>query len=79
MDTKKRALHYKMTDVDKNQEKRKIKAYGDSDFSGDKDKRLSVTGFCIYIYGCLVSWKSHGQKTVALSSTEAEYLSLIHI
>ena len=45
-------------------------------FAGDKDKRLSVTGFCIYIYGCLVSWKSHGQKTVALSSTEAEYIAI---
>ena len=76
IDSKQRALHYKMTETDKNQEKWEIKAYGDSDFAGDKDKRLSVTGFCIYIYGCLVSWKSHGQKTVALSSTEAEYIAI---
>jgi len=74
--SKQKALYYRITEKDKNEKKWKIRAFGDSDFAGDKDKQLSVTGFCIYIYGCLVSWKSHGQKTVALSSTEAEYIAI---
>ena len=74
--SKQKALYYRITEKDKNEKKWKIRAFGDSDFAGYKDKRLSVTGFCIYIYGCLVSWKSHGQKTVALSSTEAEYIAI---
>ena len=49
-----------------------IVAFCDSDFAGDKDNRISVTGFCIYIGKCLISWKSRGQKSVTLSSTEAE-------
>ena len=32
----------------------KIIAYCNSDFSGDKDNRISVTGFCIYIGTCLI-------------------------
>ena len=62
--------------MDKEKEKWKIKAFGESDFAGEEDKQLSVTGFYIYLYGCLVSWKSHGQKTFALSSTEAEYIAI---
>ena len=34
-------------------------------FVGDKDKTLSAKGFFIYIFGCLVSWKSRRQKIVA--------------
>lgn len=29
----------------------------------------------MYIYGCLVSWKSHVQKCVALSAVEAEFVA----
>ena len=53
-----------------------LEGYCDSDFAGDKDKRISVTGFCVYVCGCLVSWKSRGQKHVTLSSTEAEYVAV---
>jgi hypothetical protein len=53
-----------------------LAGYCDSDFAGDKDGRISVTGFCIYVCGCMVSWKSRGQKSVTLSSTEAEYVAV---
>ena len=38
--------------------------------------RKSVSGWCIFLCGNLVFWKSRGQKTTALSSTEAEYIAL---
>ena len=50
-----------------------------SDYTGVKDNRLSVTGYCIYINGCLISWKSRAQKCQTLSSTEAEYVALSEI
>jgi hypothetical protein len=53
-----------------------IKGICDSDFAGDKDTRISVTGYVVYVNGVLISWKSRGQKGVTLSSTEAEYVAL---
>ncbi|KAJ3552813.1 hypothetical protein NP233_g12787 [Leucocoprinus birnbaumii] len=53
-----------------------ICAFSDSDWGQDKENRRSVTGnFCLIAQGP-VSWLSRRQKTVALSSTEAEYMAL---
>ena len=51
-------------------------AYSDADWAGDQISRKSVTGYIIKLAGGPVSWVSRKQKTVALSSTEAEYMSL---
>ena len=48
----------------------------DSDYAGDRDTRISVSGYLVYVNGALVTWKSRGQRTVTLSSTEAEYIAL---
>lgn len=48
----------------------------DSDYAGDKNTRISTTGYLVYVNGALVSWKSKGQRGVTLSSTEAEYVAL---
>ena len=53
-----------------------IEAWSDSDFAGDRDTRKSVTAWEIYVNGVLVSYKSRLQKTVTLSSCEAEYVAL---
>lgn len=50
--------------------------YVDSDFAGDSDKRRSLTGYVFTIGGCAVSWKASLQATVALSTTEAEYMAI---
>lgn len=51
----------------------------DSDWGNDKESRKSVTGYIIYLLGVAIAWKSKGQSTVALSSTEAEYYALSEI
>jgi hypothetical protein len=56
-----------------------MSAYCDSDYAGDKDGRKSVSGFVIYIQGCLISWKSRKQKSVTLSSSEAEYVAISEV
>ena len=49
-------------------------AYTDSDFVGSKLDRKSTNGYCQFLGGCLVSWASKKQHSVALSTVEAEYV-----
>ena len=53
----------------------KIEAFSDSDYAGDRDTRRSVSGYVILVNGCVVSWRSQSQKSVTLSSSEAEYVA----
>jgi len=58
-----------------NDEKWHLKAFSDADFAGDKDTRISVTGYIVYFKGIPVCWWSKGQQGVTLSTTEAEYVA----
>jgi hypothetical protein len=53
-----------------------IIAFCDSDWASDKIKRKSQTGYFFQLAGASISWQSRAQKTIALSSTEAEYMAL---
>ena len=50
--------------------------YSDSDWAGDKENRMSITGFIIFAHGVPITWKSRQQKSLAMSSSEAEYYAL---
>jgi hypothetical protein len=51
-------------------------AYTDSDYAQDPTHRLSQTGNLVLLASGPVSWKSFAQKSVATSSTEAEYMAM---
>ena len=51
-----------------------IVGYVDSDYAGDLDKRRSLTGYIFTLSGSAISWKATLQSTIALSTTEAEYM-----
>ncbi|XP_071713155.1 uncharacterized protein [Rutidosis leptorrhynchoides] len=53
-----------------------IYAYSDADWGKYLESRSSVSGYCLYLCGSLISWKSKKQPTVSRSSTESEYRSL---
>ena len=53
-----------------------LKGYSDSDYAGDLDTRRSVSGFSLFFNGALIAWRSRGQRSVSLSSTEAEFIAL---
>ena len=48
-----------------------LKAYSDTSYASDKDNRLNVTGFIVYLMGAPISWRSHLQQQISLSSTES--------
>jgi hypothetical protein len=55
-----------------------VVGYSDADWAGDTDTRRSTTGNIFKFGGTPICWKSKRQPTVALSTAEAEYMSLAH-
>ena len=49
--------------------------FTDADWGGSEDRK-SIGGYTFVLNGAAVSWNSKKQSTVALSSTEAEYMAL---
>lgn len=48
--------------------------YADN-FARDPEDRKSVIGYCFFLNGAVVSWRSKKQQTVSTSTTEAEYIA----
>jgi hypothetical protein len=53
-----------------------LKCYTDAEWASDIDDRKSTCGYVIYLNGNLFVWKSVKQKSVAMSSMEAEVMGL---
>lgn len=53
-------------------------AFSDADWAADQNDRRSTTAYCFSLSetGPVISWKSKKQSTVAVSTCEAEYMSL---
>jgi len=54
-------------------------AYSDADWAGDKNDFSSTSTYVIYLGRNPISWSSKKQKTIARSSTEAEYRSVANV
>ena len=52
-----------------------LKGFADADWATDKDTRRSVTGYVFELGGAAITWNSKLQPTVALSTSEAEYMA----
>nr|KYP73997.1 Copia protein [Cajanus cajan] len=53
-----------------------LEAYTDVDYAGSIVDRRSTTGYCTFLGGNLVTWKSEKQSVVARSSAEAEFRAM---
>ena len=52
-----------------------LNCYVDASHAADVDTRRSTTGYIFFMSGGPISWQSRLQTSVALSSTEAEYMA----
>lgn len=50
--------------------------YTDADYARDIDTRRSTTGYAFKIGNGIITWRSQRQKTIALSTTEAEFMAI---
>lgn len=53
-----------------------LRCYSDADFATNRDDRISMGGFIIFIDETPISWRTFKQKSVSLSTMEAEYVAL---
>ena len=53
-----------------------LEGFTDADLGGYSDSGKSTTGYVFTIGGTTISWMSRLQKSVALSTTEAEYMAI---
>lgn len=60
----------------KKNEQRSIETYTDVDWAGSITDRRSISGYCTFVWGNLVTWRSKKQSVVAKSNAEAEFRAM---
>ena len=78
LSSKNRGLHYR-SDFKLTKEGWVVVVWLDSDWAQWKGSRRSRTGYLIFLNGNLIAYGSVLQSSVALSSTEAEYMALSYV
>jgi hypothetical protein len=56
----------------------RLYGYCDADWASCPDDRVSISGYVFYLGDGAISWSSKKQPSVAVSTTEAEYMAASH-
>lgn len=77
----KRVLRYLQGTINKclvyTNEPSELEGYCDADYASDLDQRKSTTAYIFKLQGAAITWNTKRQKTIALSSTESEFMSMV--
>ena len=55
-----------------------VEAYTDADWARSSSDKKSTTGYCNFLGGNLITWRSKKQTVVARSNAKAEYRAMTH-
>ena len=50
--------------------------YVDSSYAGDLEDRKSITGYCFFFGGAIVTWYSKQQRIVLISISKVKYVAM---
>lgn len=53
-----------------------LEAYTDADYAGSPMDRMSISGYCTFLGGNFVTWRSKKQNVVARSNAKAEFKAM---
>lgn len=53
-----------------------LTCYTDSDFAANRDDRVSIGGYIVFLGETPISWRTFKQQCISLSTMEAEYVSM---
>ena len=54
----------------------KLECFTNADLVGSKEDKRSTSGYCMFVGGNLVSWRSKKQSVISRSSAESEYRAM---
>ncbi|KAH9751535.1 hypothetical protein KPL71_014332 [Citrus sinensis] len=60
----------------KKSDQRSVEVFTDANWAGLVSDRRSTSGYCTFLWGNLITWRSKKQNVVARSSTEAEFRAM---
>ncbi|KAA0062506.1 putative mitochondrial protein [Cucumis melo var. makuwa] len=69
-------ISFTVSIVNQKMDKKTIEAYNDSDWARSIVHRKTTSGYCTFVWGNLITWKSKKQGVIARSSVEAEYRAM---
>lgn len=50
--------------------------YANSSYAGNLENKKSITGYCFFLSGAIVTWCSKQQRTVSISTSKAKYVAV---
>ena len=53
-----------------------LTAYVDADWAASLEDRKSISGYVIYLFNQIISWRTIKQKSISLSTMESEYVAI---
>ena len=55
-----------------------VVGYANSSYAGDLDDKKSISRYCFFLGGDIITWCNKRQRTVSTSTSEAEYVAMSH-